>query len=211
VTKDETRASREEWAPSPAREDRALAREINAAAGASARSLYDFVNGPTPRKAVPVIVSLLPRAQHPAVKEALVRALAVPQARGIGNGAVLRLLRSTKDAHLRFVCANTLSVIATPEDLEQLGKELGVSQDLPTNNMLIRALSRTKDPRALPVLWEMLRTDGTAADAASAIYSIDPSQGVQLLPILERLIEQHSGSWQRAKQVRARITRSRTS
>jgi hypothetical protein len=62
-------------------------------AGVQVSDIYDLVNGPTPREAVPVLVQLLPLLDNNSIKEGVIRALGDKAARGLAAGPLLAELK----------------------------------------------------------------------------------------------------------------------
>lgn len=129
-------------------------------AGVDIASIWDLVNsGRDYSRAIPALLDILPQIKDRKVKEGVVRALAVPEARGLAAKILLAEMRANLvDEMLVWAIGNTLSVVVTPED--------GVFEDLAVllrddrlgmgRQMLADALVRTRDPRATGILLEVL-------------------------------------------------------
>jgi hypothetical protein len=90
-----------------------------AAVGWPVESVWDLVNtSKSYPEAIPVLLQHLPRPYHKRTREGIVRALAVLEAEGLAGPAILRELQRETDENLRWVLANTLCIVATPEEAQ---------------------------------------------------------------------------------------------
>src|ERR1700761_2181229 len=62
-------------------------------AGVRCASIYDFVNGPTPKAAVPVLLDLLGKIEEPVILEGVVRALMTKSAKGRAEQPLIALFK----------------------------------------------------------------------------------------------------------------------
>ena len=84
-----------------------------AKAGFTVGSVWDFVNtNDTYEAAFPVLLDHLKRPYHQRIREGIIRALTVKEARGLAGGAILDELRGETDGENRWALANALTVIA---------------------------------------------------------------------------------------------------
>jgi hypothetical protein len=153
--------------------------------GLSIESPWDLVNTRRScRAAVPALVEWLERAEDavPAVermkfREALVRSLAVTQARGIAAPALLREFhRPGASADYRWAVGNSLEVVADDAvfaDVADLARDRSYGAD---RQMVVLALARMTDPRAVDVLVELLDDDLVAAQAVTALGRLKASR-----------------------------------
>ena len=128
--------------------------------------------------AVPVLLGWLerldavPRHERGSVREMLIRALTVPAARGSAAPALIEEFRRAEDPSefgIRWVIANALSVVADGEvfnDLVELALDRSYGR---AREMLMLALARTRDPRAVAVLVDMLDDEVVAGHAVMAL------------------------------------------
>jgi hypothetical protein len=88
--------------------------------------LWDLVNGPNEPYVdhLPALLEELGSASHVRVREGLVRALSIPQARGVASGPLLREMRRATAAGepdtYRWVIGNALRMVATARDRAEL-------------------------------------------------------------------------------------------
>jgi hypothetical protein len=88
-----------------------------AAAGFEVGSVWDLVN--TNAKypaALPVLLNHLRHTYHQRIREGIIRALTVKEARGIAGEAILDELRGETDSENRWALANALTVTAERKD-----------------------------------------------------------------------------------------------
>ena len=84
-----------------------------AAAGFEVGSVWDLVNtNKSYPAAIPVLLDHLARPYHHRIREGIIRALTVKEARGIAGNDILDALRSEADSENRWALANALTVIA---------------------------------------------------------------------------------------------------
>ena len=84
-----------------------------AKAGFAVGSVWDFVNtNDSYVAAFPVLLDHLRRPYHERIREGIIRALTVKEARGVAGHAILEELVGETDSENRWVLANALTVIA---------------------------------------------------------------------------------------------------
>jgi hypothetical protein len=87
-----------------------------ASVGIKVDSVWDLVNAKwSYPAAIPVLSAHLQRVHHPLLREGIVRALTVPEARGVAGRVILSELQRPNDQSphsVRWVLANALTVVA---------------------------------------------------------------------------------------------------
>lgn len=141
--------------------------------GISFSDIYDLVNTTEPYpEAIPVLINLLKEGlTHDGVKEAIIRALAVKEARGIAGSILIEeYFKIPEDKMLlRWAVGNTMEVVITENELESVlnivkNKENGMSRQ-----MFVVALGKVKSKRAELALIDLLNDDEVAAHALEAL------------------------------------------
>lgn len=127
-------------------------------AGFAVDSVWDLVNvaGPYPA-AVPILLAHIRRPYPAAVREGIARALAVPESI-VGWELLTRLYADEPDPRAKDGLA---VAIAAAADGDLIGDVIGLvcdSRNGPSRLLLLRALERSRDPRAYDTLLR-LRTD----------------------------------------------------
>ena len=90
-------------------------------ADVSASSVYDFVNaGGAPHSAVPALVEHLNRPHDARIHEGIIRALTVRHARELALIPLMKAFEVERDAILRWVIANALSVLSSLDEIREL-------------------------------------------------------------------------------------------
>lgn len=185
------------------------------ARGVSVNSVYDLVNSKSayPR-AIPVLVMHLPEVTDLSVKEGIIRALTVKEARGIAGPALIREFgklpyedsKSDRIQALKWAIANALSVAAAPSDFENIAGLLREKRHGKAREMLAIALARTQDPRAPRILQEMLDDEGVTGHAITALGRLGATEA---RPKIERFL-QDDRAWvrQEAKKTLERLDRT---
>jgi len=175
-------------------------------AGLKVSSIFDLVNTKDSyENAIPVLLTLLPTLHDPVIKEGVVRALAIKEAR---NTAVLPLIEEFKkidpddegEQMLKWAIANALSVIARDSEFEEISLLVRDKRHGKAREMLAVALGNMKKtPEAINVLVELLNDDVVAGHAAIALGKLKATQAI---PALEKL-NNHSKDWVRKEAERA--------
>lgn len=156
------------------------------AAGVPVSDLWELVNSKgAQRQAVPVLLDWLRRlddrvedpAERAKTREGLVRALSVPAARPMAAPALIREFRNTEDPSglgLGWVIGNALSVVADDsvfDDIESLLRDRSYGK---ARQMIVFALSRSTDPRAVALLVDLLADDDVVAHAVITLGKLRP-------------------------------------
>jgi hypothetical protein len=176
--------------------------------GENVNTIYDLVN--TNRAyahAIPVLVDLLSKVNHPDVEEGVVRALAVKEAAGNNDviGALVSQFRSISSDDrpkqlLKWAIANTLSVIARDEQWEEISGLCQEKHHGKALEMVVLALGNMrKNPRAVQVLIDLLGDDAYAGHATVALGKL---KAVEAEESLERMLH-HRKPWVREEAKRA--------
>jgi HEAT repeats len=136
--------------------------------------------------AAPILIRWLPRARTPLVKERIVRSLtgekaATPDA----LKPLVEEFRRAEDEEwaLKWAIGNALATLADASIVDDLIELAGDRRHGRSREMLMDALARTKDERALDLLVELVDDDDLAGHAISALRSLGPKSS---LPYLER-------------------------
>jgi HEAT repeat protein len=134
--------------------------------------------------AAPVLVDWLPRVKTALVKERIVRSLtgeeaAIPLAL---EPLVTEFRRADADG-LKWAIGNALATLADDSIADELVELAQDRRHGRSREMLMDALARTKDERALDVLVELVDDDDVAGHAISALRRLGPRSS---LPYLER-------------------------
>jgi len=125
------------------------------AAGFNVESAWDLVNTPgSYPKAVPILLAHLPRPYPPAVREGIARALAVRDAI-VGWALLTKLYRSEQEKGVKDGLACAISAAANDD---VIGDVIAFARDKSGGTgrvLLLDALERSKDPRALTTLMSL--------------------------------------------------------
>lgn len=163
--------------------------------GVQAQTIWDLVNsGATYRNAIPALLDLLPSIGDRKVKEGIVRALTVPEARKLATMPLIAEMRASGgDETLGWAIGNALSVVVTPEDeaFDDLAALLRDKKLGRARQMLPEALARTKDSRALGVLLEVLSQEEITGHVLHALGKLQKSEAY---PQIERYLT-HPNAW----------------
>ena len=129
--------------------------------GLQVESVWDFVNTADKyTEAVPVLIKHLTNPYDSRTKEGIVRALAVKEAKGLANKVVMAEYHKTPkdDHHFRWAFGNTMRVIVTQDDLDDLIDIVLDESNGESRHMFVRALAKLKSHKVQEAL-EQLTTD----------------------------------------------------
>lgn len=158
-------------------------------AGVPVRDLWELVNARVQYRAViPVLIDWLreldvrvPAADRPKVREGLVRTLSVPAARPTAAPVLIDEFQRLSDPDARglgWVVGNALSVVADDSVFDDIAGLLRDRSYGKARQMVVLALARSRDPRAVPLLVGLLADEDVTAHAVSALGKLRP-QGVR--------------------------------
>jgi HEAT repeat protein len=126
-------------------------------------------------EAIPTLLICLIEIDEPMVKEGIVRALTVKEARGIAEDALLGEFEKIQPQEpsnlqlLKWAIGNALSVVATDKSYERIVELLHDRRHGKSREMLAVALGNMKNPRAVDVLIELLNDDEVVGHALKAL------------------------------------------
>jgi len=137
--------------------------------------IYDLVNGPTPREAVPVLLQLLPLLDNNPIKEGVIRALGDKAARGLAAGPLLAELKRLGGTRplMGWAIGNALAEIVELRDFDEIRSLVRDPSLGKAREMLVLALARTKHPDAAAELRELARDEALAGHVVMAIGELD--------------------------------------
>jgi HEAT repeat protein len=174
--------------------------------GPASFTTFDF------ERAAPILVDWLPRVEDPRVKVAMVASLhGQRSARGEGARRLIAEFRRPEyaDEHsLRWTIGDTLASLAGPADADAIIKILRDRSAGTARQMLCDALSRTKDPRRVAVLIDLIDDDDVAGHAILSLRRIGRGtlpEPKQILPLLEALLARPSATEFGRRQARAAL------
>lgn len=144
--------------------------------GIYVNDIYDLVNTTEPYpKAIPILVNLLKEGlTHDGVKEGVIRALAVKEARGIAGPILIKeYYKIPKDKMLlRWAVGNTMEVVITENELESVLKIVNNKENGMSRQMFVVALGKVKSESAELTLIDLLSDDEVAAHALEVLGTL---------------------------------------
>jgi HEAT repeat protein len=166
-------------------------------------------------RAVPILVDWLPRVEDPGVKHAMVASLAGRRsARGEGTRRLIEEFRRPEyadDDSLRWSIGDALATLAGPADADAIMEILCDPSGGWARQMLCDALSRTKHPRRVDVLIDLIGDDTVAGHAILALRRIGRGalpQPERMRPMLEELLARPSATEFGQRQARAALKKA---
>ncbi|MCB1034641.1 MAG: HEAT repeat domain-containing protein, partial [Acidobacteria bacterium] len=149
--------------------------------------------------AVPALLRWLPQISNRAVKEDVVRTLSVPWARPAAGPALVQAFREASDSGLRWAIANGLAVVAEDEvfeDIAELARNRAFGK---SRQMLAVALGNMTDPRAVPLLLDLLEDEETVGHAVIGLGKLGATVAESRL----RNLTAHPTKWVREEAKKA--------
>jgi hypothetical protein len=135
--------------------------------GWALESGFDF------ERASPIIIEWLPRIADSRVKESMVRSLTgQPSARGEGARRLLAEFRRPEyatDATLLWTIGNALATLAGPADSDDIIEILRDRSRGTARQMFCDALMRTRDPRRVGILIDLIEDDDISGHVICAL------------------------------------------
>jgi HEAT repeat protein len=143
------------------------------AVGIHVSSVFDLVNNPEPR-AVPVLLSYLAKDMDSWIKEGIVRALTIRQAKPIVLRPMLESFRRQNIGDsLRWAIGNAIYVLASEEVLDELVDLIQDTRFGRARQMVVLAVGKIKaagkNARALQTLLRLLKDEEVRGHAIAAL------------------------------------------
>lgn len=188
-----------------ANEDARIASILNERVGLSINSVFDLVNSKTAYpSAIPILLECLPQTSEKWIKEGIVRALSVKEARGKADSALVREFKSIspddkEHQSLKWAIGNALSIVGTNSVADDLFEIVQDVRHGKAREMVVVALGNLSDPRGPEVLLKLLDDDEVCGHAVLAIAKLKLRQAV---PKIQRLTE-HGKPWVRKEAKKA--------
>ena len=177
-----------------------------AAAGFPVESVADLFNLKINyKRAIPVLLSWLPKVSDPAVKEDIIRAVSVEWARPAAARLLIREFdkpENATDASLLWAIGNALAVVADDSVFNEIVRLITDRRLGKAREMLALALGNMKDPRASQILVDLLQDEEVAGHAVMALGNVKAKHA---RPAVERLLT-HPKEWVR-KEARKALAR----
>lgn len=120
--------------------------------------VWDLVNTSAKYpKAIPILVKHLGKPYHRRNRSGIVRALAVKEAKGIANKVIINEYHRApkEDFHFSWLFGNTMSVIVTKDDLDELIEIVTDESNGESRTGFIEALAKIKSPKVIEVLHQL--------------------------------------------------------
>lgn len=172
--------------------------------GIEVQSVYDLVNtSQSYEAAIPVLLELLPKVKEEVIKEGIVRALTVKEARCRASRPLLHEFKGV-DCHqvnLKWAIGNALSMVADDDvfaEIVDLAKDKKHGQ---AREMLMLALANMKNPEVVDVLIEFLKDEEVAGHAITALGKLKATKAQKTIePFLD-----HQKTWIRKEASKALV------
>ena len=196
---------RDNMTPSRTQEDARITNFLNERVALGIKSVFDLVNSRRAYpEAIPVLLECLALAKEPWIKEGVVRALTVKEARGKAETALVTEFRAVPpnpkaNLGLKWTIGNALSIVATDAVFSDLVDLLKDKQNGRSREMLAVALGNMKNPAAVDVLINLLNDDEIAGHALMGLAKLKAQKS---RPYIERFLN-HPKPWVRKEASKA--------
>jgi HEAT repeat protein len=166
-------------------------------AGVNAKGIEakDLVAGDY-RKAVPILLKWLPIVEDAYVKETIVRSLSVKYARPLATHVLLEEFhRASPEAELglKWAIGNALSIVAEKADVDDLLAIVKNPVHGRAREMVVSALGGLKEPKAIPILVDLLNDEDVVGHAIKALGKL---KAIEALPAIKKYLN-HPNAWVR--------------
>ena len=177
--------------------------------GLDISTLDELVNTAQPYPdAVPILLRFLPIVRHSNAKEAIVRALAVKEARGVAAIPLIREFLNIpgEDMGLKWAIGNTLFVVADDSVFQELAELARDRSHGRSRERIVEALGNVKTPQAIDVLLEVLHDEDVNGQAIIALGKLRARRAIREI----ESFSDHPSPWLRrvARQASRRIKRA---
>lgn len=154
--------------------------------------IYDLVNTKKKYpKAIPVLVKLLREVSDAAVKEGIIRALAVKEAKGVAGKALFKEYHTLKNSskHLAWAIGNTIAVIITNDDEKDVLEIVQNPYNGMSRQMFALALGKIKSDSVEQVLINLLDDEEIVPHVLDALAMHKSRKAIDRI---EALINHHN-------------------
>jgi HEAT repeat protein len=174
--------------------------------GFDVKSLDVLTRSNAYKDAVPILLKWLPKITNSRVKESIVRALSVSCVKPAAIPALMAEFRNTpksENSGLKWAIGNALEVLAGDEIFDDIVELVQDKRHGTARQMLVMALGKMKNPKAVDVLIGLLGDDDVVGHALSSLKKL---RAKQARTHIVRLLN-HPNAWVRkvAKQALAKI------
>lgn len=172
------------------------------AAGYPVQSLDLLAQSNACKGAVLILVKWLPKITNPRVKESIVRALSVPWAEGVAERDLVAEFRNIpfgENHSLKWAIGNALEVLSNDAVFDDLAQLVQDKRHGTTRQMLVMALGKKKNPKAVNVLLGLLDDEDVVGHALIALRKLNAVEArPRILPLLK-----HPKAWVRREAKKA--------
>jgi HEAT repeat protein len=186
-------------------EDGKIVAVLKKQAGLSVDSVFDLVNSKRSYpKAIPILLGFLPNVRDDWIRQGIVRALTVREARGKVDVALVTEFKNipaddAKRQSLKWVIGNALSVVAGEAVANELLTLAQDKQHGTARQMIVVALSRFPSLKSGKVLVQLLKDEDVRGHAIIALRNLKAHESI---PYIEPFLF-HENAWIRREAKKA--------
>lgn len=176
----------EEFLDRLCKEEDKLVSDAVAAIGVENEGAYNLMEKELPSTAVPVLLGLMRRVTHPAIKQGVIRALGTPSAKGVAERDLIRYFEEIPETEwawedTKWVIANTLEILASDEIGEDLIRLATESCHGRARQMIVLSLGRLRSIQVLDTLIKLLGDEDVAGQAVVALGRLGDGRALPAL------------------------------
>lgn len=155
-------------------EEKELILDLNTV-GVKVTSVWDLVNAASSYKAgIPILINHLSKPYHNKIKEGIIRALAVNEAKGLAGAVLLEEFYKIpiENKNLRWIIGSTMEIVITEKDIDEIVNIVKNKANGMSRQMFIVALGKVKSEKVIQVLSELLKDKEVAPYASETLKKI---------------------------------------
>ena len=140
--------------------------------GIQVDDIFDLVNTKKPYpKAIPVLLYLLGEVSHDRLKEGIIRALAVKEAKGLAGKVLIDEYKKTPKNKLLLLWAigNTMEVVISDNDIDDVLEIVADKDNGMSRQMFVIALGKMKSARVEQALIDLLNDEEISPHVLDAL------------------------------------------
>lgn len=177
--------------------------------GLDVESVFDLVNANASYpEAIPVLLKMLREVSDDWIREGIVRALSVKEAKGVATQPLIEEFKKVGSKELfKWAIGNALSVLADDSVFDEVMELVLDKHHGKAREMLTLALGNMKNPRTVDILIEFLKDEQVAVNAIMALGKLRAKRARSAIePFLNH---RDAGVRQEAKRALAKIDKAK--
>jgi HEAT repeat protein len=169
------------------KENNIIKRDLKSVGVIIHEDIYELVNSREKyTEAIPILINLLPKIEESSLKEGLIRALSIKEAKGIADRILIEEFnKDSLNSYLRWAIGNALRFTLSKENLEG-ALEIASNKRFGSDRQeILTAISKFKDGRVEQILIDSLDDDEIAVHAIQGLGRLKSQKAKQKLESLK--------------------------